>query len=78
MEDDLIWLKKAKMHLFAASKFDEFFKQKFNKHSELLSCTIFLNRLRYTLIILQDWIVTIIPDFSVTFWRLSRIETEKT
>lgn len=72
MENDLIWVKKAKLHLIAASKFDEFFKQKFNKQSELLSGTIFVERLRYTLIILRDWIVTIMPDSSVTFWRLSR------
>ena len=71
MEDDLIWLMQEKKDLIAASKFDEFFLQEFNKHSELLSYTIFVDRLRYTLIIVRGWIVTIILDFSVTFWKLS-------
>ena len=53
MEDDLILLMLAKKDLIAASKFDEFFLQKFNKQSELLSCTIFVDRLRYALIILR-------------------------
>ena len=71
MEDDLIWLMQEKKDLIAASKFDEFFLQKFNKHSELLSYTIFVDRLRYTLIIVRGWIVSIFLDFSVTFWKLS-------
>lgn len=53
MEDDLIWLMQAEKDLIAASKFDEFFLQKFNKQSELLSRTIFVDRLSYTLIILR-------------------------